>query len=201
METVQVAKPESLLNMFVIRYRKINLYNEPKLTPGNETVTFDTEFGVTFGLFTCFDILYQNPSRDILDDPRVTDIIYSAGWFSTLPFYSGKSKILHYLDIFLLQFISALSVQHGYASANGVNLLAANYDSPKDGNGGSGIYLANGQISEVYVGGTTSSKLLVQRVPKIQRRESKTSCVHIVSSISRFFISVKKFHNSSNYDL
>jgi pantetheine hydrolase len=48
----------------IAKYRKINLYKEPNLTPGdaNQRVTFRTDFGVTFGVFTCFDILFANPS-------------------------------------------------------------------------------------------------------------------------------------------
>lgn len=112
----------------IARYRKINLYKEPNLTPGNETVTFTTDFG-TFGLITCMDILYYNPSQSILaNSSGVTDVVYPAAWNSYLPFYMS------------------LDVQVGYALANRVNLLAANINDPTNGRGGSGIYRNDGTI-------------------------------------------------------
>lgn len=111
----------------VAKYRKINLFQEPKLTPGNELVTFTTDFG-KFGLMTCMDILYYNPSQTLLDGTNVTDVIYPAAWNSYLPFYLS------------------LEVQVGYVLANKVNLLAANINEPSNGTGGSGIYLNDGTV-------------------------------------------------------
>ncbi|RZC33617.1 vanin-like protein 1 -like [Asbolus verrucosus] len=145
----------------IAKYRKINLNNEPKLTPGTELVTFATNFGVNFGLFTGADILHHNPSRSILEFDNVTDIIYPTAWVSTLPFYSS------------------LTVQRGYAQANGVNLLAANYAKAKDGRGGSGIYLYNGKYPEIYIDSSPSSKPIVQDVTKIDRRQKPTTCSSI----------------------
>lgn len=68
----------------------MNLYYEPGFTPGSEPVTFKTDFGVTFGMFICFDILFKNSSVDVLKNPNVTDIIYSTAWFSETPYLSGK---------------------------------------------------------------------------------------------------------------
>lgn len=74
------------------RYRKINLFQEAKLTPGddNQKTTFKTDFGVTFGIFTCFDMLFHNPSRTVLKNPDVTDIVFPTAWISVLPFYHCK---------------------------------------------------------------------------------------------------------------
>lgn len=71
------------------RYRKINLFAEPKLTAGTNITTFTTNFG-TFGLITCMDILYYNPSQSILKDTGVDTVIYSAAWNSIVPFYMCK---------------------------------------------------------------------------------------------------------------
>lgn len=72
------------------KYRKINLYNSETvtLTAGSELSTFDTDFGVTFGMFTCFDILYKYPAIDILS--RSKHIIYPTAWYSETPFLTGK---------------------------------------------------------------------------------------------------------------
>ncbi|XP_044263792.1 vanin-like protein 1 [Tribolium madens] len=144
----------------ILKYRKINLFNEGKLTAGpkNQTITFSTDFNVTFGIFTCFDILFENPSRTVLDNDKVTDIVFPTAWFATMPFFT------------------ALSIQHGYAVANGVNLLASNYNKPKNTHGGSGIYLGDGKVTEMVIFDTPSSKPLIQEVIIRSTREDKTVC-------------------------
>lgn len=64
----------------------MNLFNEYLYEKGNEVVTFDTSFGVKFGMFICFDLLFKTPALDVLQDPQVTDVVYSVAWFSELPF-------------------------------------------------------------------------------------------------------------------
>lgn len=138
----------------IAKYRKINLFDEPEYVPGpHQLSTFKTDFGVTFGMFICFDLLFKVPAQDVLQNREVTDIVYSAAWFSELPFYEANS------------------VQHGYAKANGVNLLAAGLNDPSQRNGGSGIYLADGRILATYVSGAKASKLLIRKVPKIKSRK------------------------------
>ncbi|XP_063905156.1 vanin-like protein 2 [Zophobas morio] len=129
------------------KYRKINLFGEPNLAPGssNQSTIFSTDFGVTFGIFTCFDILYTNPSRTVLTN-NITDVVYPTSWFSTMPFYAS------------------LSVQHGYSTSTKVNLLAANLGEPQNTHGGSGIYLVDG-TSNIHITDVASSKLLIQDVP------------------------------------
>lgn len=140
------------------RYRKINLLNENLFVPGKATLYFETDFGVTFGLYTCFDIVFKHPALNVLSDLEVTDIVYPVAWFSHLPFLQG------------------LSVHHGYAVSNKINLLAAGLHDPALRNGGTAIYLANGEILKVYINGQKGSKLLIGDVPKISRRKSDKSC-------------------------
>lgn len=64
-----------------------------------------------------------------------------------------------------------MSVQHGYAVANGVNLLAANYGKAKEMHGGSGIYLADGKVAEMYISDSPSSKPLIQPISKQDKRQ------------------------------
>lgn len=50
--------------LLVARYHKYNLYFEAAFDapPEPEIVTFDTPFAGKFGLITCFDILFQEPT-------------------------------------------------------------------------------------------------------------------------------------------
>ncbi|VEN51526.1 unnamed protein product [Callosobruchus maculatus] len=137
----------NLEGKIVAKYRKINLFAEPLVTPGprDQNNTFDTPFG-KFGMFICFDILFYNPSMSTIASGQVKNIIYPTAWFSSLPYYHS------------------LNVQHGYAVVNKVNLLAANLNNVTAGNGGSGIYGANGQVLNYYISGLGSSRLLVAKV-------------------------------------
>jgi predicted amidohydrolase len=74
------------------RYRKFNLFGEPgfNTTQEPEFSVFDTDFGVKFGMFTCFDILFEKPAISLVRVLGVTDIVYPTAWFSELPFHSGK---------------------------------------------------------------------------------------------------------------
>lgn len=89
----------------IARYRKFNLFGEevdkPKLP---EAVTFETDFGVTFGTFICFDLMFRKPALDMARSKNITDFIFPTMWFSELPFLTGISLIFftfsQYLDIF-----------------------------------------------------------------------------------------------------
>ena len=76
----------------ILKYRKINLFQEDMLTPGdaNQTQTFTTTFGVTFGIFTGYDILFHYPSRNIFKNSDVTDVVYPSAWTSYMPFLTCK---------------------------------------------------------------------------------------------------------------
>ena len=60
---------------FIATYRKQNLYGEREmstpLTPRCAEVTFNTTFGVRFGLFTCADLIYAQPAVRLLQAPPV----------------------------------------------------------------------------------------------------------------------------------
>ncbi|KAF5280344.1 hypothetical protein FQR65_LT03153 [Abscondita terminalis] len=138
----------------ISRFRKINPYMEAHVARGNETVTFKTDFGVTFGMFICNDIMFQNPAMDVLSNSAVTDIIYSTAWTTELPF------------------LESLSVQHGYAKSKGVNILVSELSDPANGYGGSGIFLANGKILTVYKTAAKSSRMLKATIPKTNRQNA-----------------------------
>lgn len=79
---------------FARRYRKINLFVEPEFNSPlhPEVVTFDTDFGVKFGTFICFDILFAKPALTLTRNLKVNDIVFPTAWFSETPFLTGESN-------------------------------------------------------------------------------------------------------------
>lgn len=74
----------------ISRYRKWNLFGElgRNTTYKPEYGVFDTDFGVRFGHFICFDILFYTPAQEIVSS-GVTDFVFPTMWFSELPFLTG----------------------------------------------------------------------------------------------------------------
>lgn len=75
------------------RYTKYNLCIEPEFNRtagGAHLSVFETDFGARFGMFICFDLLFQDPSIRLVTEADVTDIAFPVAWFSELPFLSGK---------------------------------------------------------------------------------------------------------------
>lgn len=109
--------------LLLARYHKQNLYFEEAFDspPHMELVTFHTPFAGTFGLITCFDILFRQPTVALLEK-GVRQLIFPTAWMNQLPL----------LDT--IQFQRALSL-----GAN-VTLLAANIRSDELIMSGSGIY-------------------------------------------------------------
>ncbi|XP_036140740.1 vanin-like protein 1 isoform X2 [Monomorium pharaonis] len=137
----------------IARYRKTHLFEEHQfnVTAVPEVVIFDTDFGVKFGTFICFDILFYEPALNLTRDHQVTDIIFSTAWFSEAPF------------------LTAIQTQAGWSFAEDVNLLASGYNRPGSGNAGSGIYLGRKGIGKAIIPTTTHEKILIFEVPKIKK--------------------------------
>ncbi|KAK4304401.1 hypothetical protein Pmani_023644 [Petrolisthes manimaculis] len=109
----------------VARYRKRHLFLEPEFTPGREDVStaiFKTDFGVTFSLQVCFDIMYEAPALTNVVKAGVRDVVFSTAWIDELPF------------------LTAPQILRGWSAGLGVNLLAANYHQPTRGKLGSGVF-------------------------------------------------------------
>jgi predicted amidohydrolase len=68
------------------------LFGEPgfSTTADAEISILDTDFGVQFGMFICFDIMFEKPAVQLVKEWEVTDIVYPTAWFSELPFLTGK---------------------------------------------------------------------------------------------------------------
>lgn len=134
----------------VSRYRKFNLFGEDVDRPLKPTLaTFETDFGIKFGHFICFDILFRYPASELIRSENITDIIYPTMWYSELPF------------------LTAVQVQHSWAFTNNVNLLAAGANNPVIGSTGTGIFAGRrGSLISVMEGMNTTN-LYTAIVPKI----------------------------------
>ncbi|EZA57014.1 vanin-like protein 1 [Ooceraea biroi] len=138
----------------IARYRKTNLFVEPQfnVTSIPEIVIFKTDFGVNFGTFICFDILFHEPALQLTRLRQITDIVYPTAWFSEAPF------------------LTAVQTQAGWSFGEDVNLLASGYNRPGSGNTGSGIYLGRKGIGKAVFASTTHEELLIFEVPKIKEK-------------------------------
>lgn len=56
-----------------------------------EIVIFQTDFGVNFGIFICFDILFHEPALQLTRLRQITDFVYPTAWFSEVPFLTGTT--------------------------------------------------------------------------------------------------------------
>ena len=135
----------------IARYRKTNLFMEYLLFETTETpeiVTFDTDFGVKFGTFICFDMLFRVPALNLTRIEGVSNFVYPVAWGSEVPF------------------LTALQVQFGWSFSENVNLLAAGYHGTEFASMGSGIYLGRNGIANVSFSHHPDRKLLISRIPK-----------------------------------
>ena len=79
----------------IAKYHKVHLYGVESIyyNPGNSTscVSFNTYFGVTFGIFTCFDLLYKEPPLCLVNK-GIRNIIFPTAWGSVYPFYIATAN-------------------------------------------------------------------------------------------------------------
>lgn len=128
----------------VAKYHKYNLYSELHISrpPSPTPVSFTTDFGITVGLFICFDINYPHPSQDLVSQ-RVDVIAYSTAWVDEVPF------------------LTAPQYHSGWALANDVTVLAAGYHDPQAGSLGSGIYDGRAGILNATYSSESGSQLVI----------------------------------------
>nr|XP_013100686.1 unnamed protein product [Stomoxys calcitrans] len=142
----------------VSRYRKVNVYVENKNTTLEpEYAIFDTDFGVRFGHFICFDILFYTPAEELVTRFGVKDFIFTSLFYSELPF------------------LTATQLQQGWAWGNNVSLLAAGASFPQSGITGTGIYVGDSgsPISVMVKDGIGERRLYKAQVPKNGRKAIK----------------------------
>lgn len=105
------------------KYRKSHLFfefqfNEPPNGP--DVVSWVSSFGVNFGMFICFDIMFPFPSQKLIDQ-GVHDFVYPTWWVNKPPM------------------LTAPAAQSGFASGNSVNFIASGIGTSWS-NSGSGVY-------------------------------------------------------------
>jgi pantetheine hydrolase len=133
----------------VSRYRKFNLLVEPNMnvTKQPEVATFETDFGVTFGHFVSFDILFKSPAMDIVN-MNVKHILYPTMWYSQIPF------------------LTSVQIQQAFAQRNNIILLSAGTNSPLKSNTGSGIFVGKHGAVEKIVSWRNETRMIIAEVPK-----------------------------------
>ncbi|XP_028674044.1 biotinidase [Erpetoichthys calabaricus] len=152
----------------VARYHKQNLYFEAAFdTPVDyEYVIFDTSFAGPFGIFTCFDILFYEPAVTLIEKFKLKQIVFPTAWMNQLPL------------------LSAIQIQRSFASAFGLNLLAANIHQTDLDMTGSGIYTPSHSLYH-YDMDSHNGRLLVATIPVISDSSNDDTLVdnwHLISS-------------------
>ncbi|XP_072303373.1 biotinidase [Eucyclogobius newberryi] len=109
--------------LLLARYHKQNLYFEEAFDtpPHMELVAFDTPFAGKFGLITCFDILFKQPTVSLLEK-GVRQLIFPTAWMNQLPL------------------LDTIQFQRAFSLGANVTLLAANIRNDELIMTGSGIY-------------------------------------------------------------
>lgn len=134
----------------ISKYRKSHLYWREiysKDASKPEKQTFTTDFGVTFGHFICFDLMFYSPAQELVDG-GVTDFIYPTYWYQEFPF------------------LTALQLQQGWAHSNDVNFLSAGGSLPNERNTGSGIFAGKYGALTSIISEAPIRTIITARVPK-----------------------------------
>lgn len=128
-------------------YFKQNLYFEYAFDtpPHVQHVVFHTSFA-TFGLFTCFDILFYEPVVTLIEKHHVKHLVYPTAWMNQLPL------------------LSSIQIQRAFATGFSVNILAANIHHTTLGMTGSGIFSPMGS-SYYYDMDSENDQLIIAKVP------------------------------------
>lgn len=133
----------------VSRYRKYNLAVEPfmNITSTPEISTFETDFGVTFGHFICFDILFKSPAIDLIEK-NITHFLYPSMWFSESPF------------------LTSVQIQQAFAQRHNIVLLSSGTNSPFKASTGSGIFVGQHGAVDKIISCRNETRLIIAEIPK-----------------------------------
>lgn len=135
------------------RYRKWNLFGEYSKSPPAEVelVSITTKNNNTFGMFTCFDIMFAQPALNLTRDLGLKNILFPTMWFSELPY------------------LTALQTQQMWAEENDVNFISSGANSPRVGSGGTGIFIGKeGPVAEEIIGSTGGTTIIVRTIPNLE---------------------------------
>lgn len=133
----------------VSRYRKFNLFAEPfmNITDAPDIAIFETDFGVTFGHFVCFDILFKSPAIDLIER-NITHFLYPSMWFSESPF------------------LTSVQIQQAFAQRHNIVLLSSGTNSPLNSNTGSGIFVGRHGAVDKIISYKNETRMMIAEIPK-----------------------------------
>ncbi|XP_058117026.1 vanin-like protein 2 [Anopheles ziemanni] len=133
----------------IARYRKYNLFKEPgtSVTDVPELVSFETDFGVRFGVFTCFDILFANPTLQLIK-LGLRDFVFPAFWTSEPPF------------------LASTQIFESWAYANDANLIVSGTNYDLSGATGTGVFNGRNGALLTHFTGVPTRALYTVTVPK-----------------------------------
>ncbi|XP_049545833.1 vanin-like protein 2 isoform X2 [Anopheles darlingi] len=139
--------------MVIARYRKFNLFKEPgtSITDAPELVTFDTDFGVRFGVFTCFDILFAAPTLQLVKQ-GLRDFVFPAFWTSEPPF------------------LASTQIFESWAYAVDANLIVSGTNYALSGATGTGVFNGRSGALLAHFTGIPTRQLHMVTVPKKHTR-------------------------------
>lgn len=156
------------------KYHKQHLFHEKQFnTPQKaEIVIFKTSFGVTFGVFTCFDMLYHDPAIELVEKHGIRNIVFPTAWMDGFPI------------------LASVEYQQAWSRLTCVNLLAANQHLPLADMVGSGIYSCGDALSYVYDMKTYEGHLLVAQLPDLEQQPEpiQLTCQSITAPLTQYDI-------------
>lgn len=152
------------------KYHKQHLFHEDQFnTPQKaEIVIFKTSFGITFGVFTCFDMLFHDPAITLVEKYGVRNIVFPTAWFDGFPI------------------LASVEYQQAWSRLTCVNLLAANQHHPLIDMVGSGIYSCGEALSYVYDTKTYEGHLLIATLPNLDLHPEKCMAQNCQSNSMQF---------------
>lgn len=130
------------------KYHKNHLYGDEPLffdsgkgTPFGGKTNFTTSFGVRFGMFICFDILWETQET-------LTNFVFPTDWVNAAPFEK------------------ATEAQTAWSALHKANFLASNYGGFAKKSSGSGIYSKGLPLAKFFnPTDAPQSRMLVADVP------------------------------------
>lgn len=142
------------------KYHKQHLFHEKAFnTPQKpEIVIFKTSFGVKFGVFTCFDMVFRDPAIELVEKYGIRNIVFPTAWMDGFPI------------------MASVEYQQAWSRLTCVNLLAANQHFPLADMVGSGIYSCGDPLSYVYDMKTFEGHLLVAQLPDLNQECYQQPC-------------------------
>ncbi|XP_052873330.1 vanin-like protein 1 [Anopheles cruzii] len=142
----------------IARYRKYNLFREAgtSIPAAPELVTFETDFGVRFGVFTCFDILFSQPTLQLIKQ-GLRDFVFPAFWTSEPPF------------------LASTQIFESWAYAIDANLIVSGTNYDLSGATGTGVFAGRNGALLAHFTGAPTRELYTVTVPKYgsQRKPSQ----------------------------